>query len=180
MVNEQRKAKITHYSLNKLKNVGLLIDNVHDPHNVAALARTADGMGIQTIYLYYTYNECPNFKRIGKKSSSSATKWINFEKVTDLTSFTENMKQEGYSFIGTTGTGKQLTTYAFPEKCLIVFGAEHNGMSPELEKACDAFISIPMVGMVESYNISVAAGIILYEVFKQKGSNLKLRDEKVY
>ena len=176
-ISDKRKKLIDAYYANKIKDVEVLIDNVWDPHNVAALARSADGLGIEKIHLYYTYNAFPNLKKVGKKSSSSANKWIRFERIEDIKGFLTQRKKEGWSIIGAAAgkEAKRLDRFVFPEKCLLVFGAEHGGISPEIASECDAFVVIPMVGMVESFNISVAAAIIMYEVFRQKGSNLRLR-----
>lgn len=177
---EGRREKVERYYSNKIKDAELLIDNVFDPHNVAALARSADGLGIAKINLYYTYNEFPDFSRIGKKSSSSATKWVKFERINDLKGFASAKKKEGFVFIGAdiAEGAENLSDFRFPDKCIIVFGAESNGMSQEIREICDKFVFIPMAGMMQSYNISVAAGIMMYELFRQKGRKLILRENK--
>lgn len=177
---EQREKLVENYYKNKIKDVEILIDNVWDPHNVAALSRTADGFGIEKINLYYTYNKFPDIKNKGKKSSASATKWIKYERVSDLNAFVLKKKKEGFVFIGAdlNKDALRLDEFVFPEKVVLVFGAESDGISKEVRQICDKIVFIPMVGMVESYNISVAAGMILYEVFRQHGKSLKLRAEK--
>lgn len=179
-ISERRKKLIEDYYSNKVDGVELMIDNVWDPHNVAAVMRTADGLGIERINLYYTYNKFPDMKKVGKKSSSSANKWIKFGRVEDLKKFVKKKKAEGFVFIGAMiGEGaKRLDEFKFPEKCVIVFGAESEGISNEVREICDEMVFIPMVGMVESYNISVAAGIFMYEVFRQRGKGLKLRESR--
>ncbi|MDP3881705.1 MAG: TrmH family RNA methyltransferase [Nanoarchaeota archaeon] len=176
-VNEGRKKKIERYYSNKIKDVELLIDNVWDPHNVAAIARTADGLGIERINLYYTYNKFPNFKDLGKKSSSSANKWIKFDKIGNLEEFASERKKRGWHFIGSCWKegAQDLRECSFPDKCIIVLGSESKGLSLEIEKTCENFIFIPMVGMTESYNVSVAAALIMYKIFENKGQNLALR-----
>lgn len=176
---EKRANKVEEYYKNKIPNVELLIDNVWDPHNVAAVSRTADGLGISKINLYYTYNKFPDFSRVGKKSSSSANKWIKYERVSDLNAFVSEKKKEGYVFVGADLNAEaiRLDNFSFPSKCILVLGAESEGISKEVRQICDKFVFIPMVGMVESYNISVAAGMILYEMFRQHGGSLKLRGE---
>ena len=174
---ERRKKLVEGYYKNKLEGVELLVDNVWDPHNVAALSRTADGFGILKINLYYTYNQFPDLLKVGKKSSSSANKWIKFEKVENLKRWVSAKKKEGFVFIGANFSkgSKNLTGFKFPKKCIIIFGSESEGLSKEIRKICDSSVYIPMVGMVESYNISVAAGIVMYELFKQKGKSLKIK-----
>ncbi|MEI6731666.1 MAG: RNA methyltransferase [archaeon] len=172
-----RQEKVDFYYKNKIKDFGIVIDNFADPHNVAAISRTADGLGVEKVYLYYTYNKVPDLKTVGKKSSSTANKWIKFEQIKDLNSFVNEKKKEGWTIIGAdecTGA-ENLTEFKFPGKCLLVMGAEHGGISPELRKVCDSFVFIPMLGMVESYNVSVAAGMFMYELFRQKGKGLVLR-----
>lgn len=177
-VEGRRKKIVSEYYKNKIKDVELMVDNVWDPHNVAALSRTADGLGIRKINLYYTYNKFPDLEKKGKKSSSSATKWIKFDKVEDLGKFVRVKKKEGFVFIGADLIKKaeRVDRFEFPKKCVIVFGSESKGMSEEVRKVVDRFVFIPMVGMVESYNISVAAGIIMYEIFRQRGKGLKMKD----
>ena len=174
---EPRAKKIEEYYKNKIPGVELLVDNVWDPHNVAALSRTADGLGISKINLYYTHNKFPDFERTGKKSSSSANKWVKFEKVLDLKAFVSEKKAQGFVFIGADYCegAERVDGFSFPPKTILVFGAESEGLSAEIRGICDKFVFIPMVGMVESYNISVAAGMILYELFRQRGQSLKLR-----
>ena len=176
-MNERRKKRIEAYYRNKIPNVEILIDNVWDPHNVAAVARTADGLGISTINLYYTYNEFPQLHKIGKKTSASANQWLCFEKIRDLSEFVAQKKSQGFRFLGADvgESAQQLNKFVFPEKCVIMMGAESEGMSPELKAICDELIYIPMVGMVTSYNISVATALILYEIFRQKGGTLQLK-----
>ena len=180
-ISEKRKKLIEDYYKNKIEGIELLIDNVWDPHNVAAVPRTADGLGIEKINLYYTYNKFPNMKKVGKKSSSSANKWIKFDRVEDIVKFAEVKKKDGWKIIGADSNkgSTRLDEFKFPDKCVIVFGGEKEGLSEEIKKICDEMIFIPMTGMVESYNISVAAAIMMYEVFRQKGKGLKLRKENI-
>ena len=176
-MKERRKIKTLAYFKNKIPDTELLIDNVWDPHNVSAVARTADGLGLSQIDLYYTYNEFPDLQRMGKKTSASANLWMRFERIEDLSDFVTLKKSQDFVFLGADvrNSAKQLPQFQFPKKCVILLGAESQGMSPELQSVCDEFIYIPMVGMVTSYNVSVAAAIILYEVFRQKGQSLLLK-----
>ena len=173
-----RAKKVEEYYKNKISDVELLVDNVWDPHNVAALSRTADGFGISKINLYYTHNKFPDLEHVGKKSSSSANKWVKFEKISDLKEFVSEKKRERFVFIGADLNDKteRLDGFSFPPKTILVFGAEREGLSAEIREICDKFVFIPMVGMIESYNISVAAGIFMYELFRQRGKGLKLRE----
>ena len=83
---DERTTKNKNFDLLQEQNpdIELLIDNVWDPHNVSAVARTADGLGLSQINLYYTYNEFPDLQRLGKKTSASANLWMRFERIEDL------------------------------------------------------------------------------------------------
>lgn len=176
-MNERRQALIRRYYENKMPGFAILMDNVWDPHNVAAVSRTADGLGISTVYLYYTYNQCPNMRQIGSASSSSANRWILFEKVPGIEDFARQKKEEGYVFLGADfrDGAHSLPDYEFPEKAILVMGSESKGISEEVHSILDGYLFIPMVGMVESYNISVAASLIMYELHRQKGRHLSLK-----
>src|SRR3989338_2919953 len=146
MASNTRIERVNNYYKNKIENVELLIDNVHDVHNVAAICRSADGLGIKKINLYYTYNKFADLKKHGKLSSSTANKWIEWGKIEDLAEFVKQKKKEGYVFIGAimNSSSKNIVDFKFGEKAIIVFGNEHKGLSKEIEEICDAFVFIPM------------------------------------
>jgi tRNA (guanosine-2'-O-)-methyltransferase len=198
----RRQELIQHYYQNKISDCELLVDNIWDPHNVAAITRSCDGFGIKTINLYYTYNQVFDFKKTGKASSSSSNRWVLYNpiyaakskltkketlKLEDrlleaklaLKEWAKQKKKEGFVIIGSSlqETSTVLNSFKFPEKFILVIGNEKSGISSEIRDICDKFIYIPMLGMVESYNVSVASAIFLYEIFKQKGQNLQLRTE---
>lgn len=198
----RRKHLIQFYYQNKISDLEILIDNIWDPHNVAAITRSCDGFGVKTINLYYTYNKAFNYQKTGKASSGSSNHWVSYNPIyinnqkisckevetlnqvrkigaKQLNIWAENKKQTGFKILGSSlqKTSQLLHKIKFPAKTILVVGNEKRGLSPEMEDICDGFIYIPMVGMVESYNVSVANAVILYEVFKQKGGNLVLRNE---
>lgn len=170
----RREQLLEAYYKNKLQAFELLMDNVGDPHNVMAVSRSADGLGIARINLYYTENTFPDLASTVKKPSCGTHKWLDFNFVTDFSSFVQEKKNDGFVFIGTRppSSSENLLGFSFPEKSIVILGSEHNGLSPEVEISCDLFVHIPMVGLAESYNISVAAAIIMYEAFRQLGGNL--------
>ena len=173
----QRKKRIEAYYKNKIPNVEVLIDNVWDPHNASAVLRSCDGFGISKVNLYYTYNKFPKLKSMGKKSSASANKWLELNRIKNLDEFVREKKSKGFKFIGADiQKSNNLTKFKFPKKCIIIFGNENEGISEELKNVVDGFIFIPMVGFVRSFNISVSAAVVLYELFRQRGKGLKLTD----
>ena len=177
-MNERRKALIEAYYANKMHGIELLIDNVHDPHNVAAILRSVDGLGLARVSLYYTVETFPNLGRAGAKSSASAKNWVRRDRVIDIAAFAQEKKDAGYRLIGADRAegAVSLPDYGFPERCVIVLGSEHHGLQPEVRAVIDDYVSIPMTGMVESYNVSVAAALIMYEAYRQHGRGLLSRE----
>lgn len=147
--------------------MALVMDNIHDPHNVSAIMRSCDAFGVPLIYLYYT-NEC--FPRMGRKSSGSARKWVSTENHSNPQKLMGKLISQGFQIIGT-GVSTEascLLDWDLTKSTAIVLGNEHRGVSNELRPFLDGQLSIPMSGMVESFNVSVAASIILYESWRQR------------
>jgi tRNA (guanosine-2'-O-)-methyltransferase len=169
------KEFLTEKRLNKFKAVAkarqhtlrLVLENVHDPHNVSAVLRTCDAAGIPAVSLLYYLEKFP---RIGKKSSASAVKWIEKEKYTDIKQCYNTLREKGFKIYATSLTEGAVSLYEvdLSEKCAVVLGNEHRGVSDEAADYADAKLFIPMFGMVQSLNISVAAAVIIYEALRQR------------
>jgi len=169
------KEFLTEKRLNKFKAVAkarqhtlhLVLENVHDPHNVSAVLRTCDAAGIPAVSLLYYLEKFP---RIGKKSSASAVKWIEKEKFTDIKLCYDSLREKGFKIYATSLTEGSINLYDlnFTDKCAVVLGNEHRGVSDEAADLADEKMYIPMFGMVQSLNISVAAAVIIYEALRQR------------
>ncbi|GAB6887350.1 RNA methyltransferase [Desulfothermus okinawensis JCM 13304] len=164
---ERRVKKVISVLSKRQKDLTLIIDNIHDPHNVSAILRSCDAFGVHKIHLYYTSEEFP---QLGRKSSASAIKWVEREKHTDPREMVKSLTREGYRIIrtGFSKKARPLTDYDLTEPVAIILGNEHRGLSPELVELVKDELYIPMQGMVESLNVSVAAAIILYESWRQR------------
>ena len=164
---ERRIKKIISVLSKRQKDLTLIIDNIHDPHNVSAILRSCDAFGVHKIHLYYTTEQFPE---LGKKSSASARKWVEREKHTDAKSMIESLTRQGFRIIrtGFSEKAKSILEYDLTQPVAIILGNEHRGLSPELIELVDDELYIPMQGMVESLNVSVAAAIILYESWRQR------------
>ena len=155
--------------LNKRQgNITVLLENVFDPHNISAVMRTCDAIGMLELYVLNT--RLPAHKKWGPKSSSSAHKWLDVHQFTDAEKCFRALRQK-YARVFTT----HLETAAIPlyelnftEPIALVFGNEHAGVSQEIRKLADGNFIIPQVGMIRSLNISVACAVTLYEAFRQK------------
>ncbi len=148
--------------------ITVVLENVSDPHNISAVMRTCDAIGIQDIYVLNTDFE--KHKKWGSKSSSSAAKWLTIHQFTDVKTCFEQLRKH-YSKIYTTHLSKDavdLYKLDLTESVALVFGNEHSGVSDELIGLCDGNFIIPQVGIIKSLNISVACAVTLYEAYRQK------------
>jgi tRNA (guanosine-2'-O-)-methyltransferase len=155
--------------LNKRQdNITLVLENVFDPHNISAVMRTCDAVGVQEIYVLNS--KIPRHKKWGAKSSSSAAKWLTIHQFTDLEECMVAIRKK-YKTILTThlsSDAKSLHEINFTDNIALVFGNEHAGVSEEMRNLADGNFIIPQVGIIRSLNISVACAVTLYEAFRQK------------
>jgi tRNA (guanosine-2'-O-)-methyltransferase len=145
----------------------VVIENIHDPHNVSAIFRTCDSVGVQKVFLVYNHEVFP---KIGKKSSASAYKWVEKERFKSIKDCAVKLKTEGYKiFVSSIAhDSKNIYDLNLAHKTVLVFGNEHRGVSKEAEEIADEKFIIPMYGMVQSLNVSVAAAVVLYEALRQR------------
>lgn len=159
-------------------DVSVVIENVHDPHNVSAVFRSCDAVGAANGYLLYDQEEFP---RLHKGVAASAQRWLDIERFDDVESCYARIRRGGATIYATSirpGTvAPQDLDLTAP--CAFVFGNESRGVSEPLIKQADQTVMIPMVGMVESLNISVAAAVILYEMFRQRTLAGMYRDPRL-
>ncbi len=166
-LTERRLNKITHVVKERQHSLRVVIENVHDPHNVSAIFRTCDAVGVPKISLLYNTESFPKISRI---SSSSANKWIEKERFSDTAECFASLRKEGFKIYSTMldETAKNIYDVDFTEKIAIVMGNEHRGVSDEAAELSDGLIYIPMHGMIQSLNVSVATAVILYEAQRQR------------
>lgn len=164
---EHRKERIQHVLSKRQRDLTLIIDNIHDPHNVSAILRSCDAFGVFKIYLYYTTE---NFPTLGRKTSASAMKWVETERLSQIKPLISKLKTENFQIAATSFSQQAVPVHLldFTKPTAIILGNEHRGVSPELMPYIDNELHIPMQGMVQSLNVSVAAAIILYEGWKQR------------
>jgi tRNA (guanosine-2'-O-)-methyltransferase len=155
--------------LNKRQNdLTVVLENVFDPHNISAVMRTCDAVGVQEIYVLNT--KIPRHKKWGAKSSSSAAKWLTVHQFTDANACFEALRAK-YSRILTTylsAEASPLYELDLTQPTALVFGNEHSGVSEEIVAMADGNFIIPQVGIIRSLNISVACAVTLYEAYRQK------------
>lgn len=167
MKSERRKNKIIKVLSQRQPDLTLVMENIHDPHNVSAMLRSADAVGIHQVNLVYTTQKFP---RIGSKSSSSANKWIERRKFVSIHECYTQLRTEGFRILATRldDSAQQLYEVDFTVPTAIVFGNEHSGVTDEAASLADATVYIPMMGMIQSLNVSVACAVTIYEALRQR------------
>jgi TrmH family RNA methyltransferase len=145
----------------------ILLDHVQDPGNVGTIIRTADAAGFGAVILSDGCADLYNPKTI--RATMGSFFRVNVFEDTDLISIAEKLKETGTKLFATALTASDnIFEINFPEKVAVVLGNEANGISDDLIQVCDETVKIPMEGQSESLNVSVAAGLIMYEVMKRQ------------
>jgi 23S rRNA (guanosine2251-2'-O)-methyltransferase len=145
----------------------LVLDNVQDPHNFGACLRTADATGVQGVII--TKDNATGITPTVCKVASGAAETVPVYQVTNLARTLRWLKGEGLWIMGAAGETAQ-TVYAadFTVPMALVVGAEGKGLRRLTKEQCDVLVSVPMLGQVESLNLSVATGVLLYEAVRQR------------
>lgn len=145
----------------------LVLDGVTDPHNLGACLRVADGAGVHAVIA--PKDHAAGINATVAKVASGATETVPYFMVTNLARTLNELKERDIWIIGTSGDATQSLFQAdFTGPVALVLGAEGDGMRQLTRKTCDSLIHIPMSGAVESLNVSVASGVCLYEVVRQR------------
>lgn len=164
----ERKEKIISVLDRRQPDLTVVLENVFDPHNVSAVMRTCDAVGVQDIYVLNT--KIPRHKKWGARSSSSAAKWLTVHQYDNAGECFLHLRKR-YSRILTThlaGDAINLYDIEFTTSLALVFGNEHSGVSDEIRALADGNFIIPQMGIIRSLNISVACAVSLYEAYRQK------------
>lgn len=167
MPTERRTEKIEQVLSRKQPDLTVVLEDIHDPHNVSAILRSCDAIGIKEVHLLYTLNSFPD---IGTKSSASAKKWIERKKHQSVDACYEFLHERGFLIFATRITQDSLSLYDLDltKKVALVFGNEHRGVSDQAAEKADGAFQIPMIGMIQSLNVSVACAVSLFEAFRQR------------
>jgi len=164
----ERRQKIEAVLAKRQNDLTVVLENVFDPHNISAVMRSCDAVGVQEIYVLNT--RIPLHKRWGAKSSSSAHKWLTIHQFTDKEECMQALRKKYGRILTTHLSADAVSLYEvnFTESTALIFGNEHAGVSDEIRAMADGNFIIPQMGMIRSLNISVACAVSLYEAFRQK------------
>ncbi len=148
----------------------LVLDQVQDPHNLGACLRSADAAGVQGIII--TKDNSAGITPTVCKVASGAAETVPVYQVTNLARTLRWLKEQNIWIVGSTGdTDQSIFNTDLNMPLALVMGTESTGMRRLTREQCDFLVKIPMVGQVESLNVSVAAGVMIYEAFKQRNIN---------
>jgi len=164
----ERHDKLIQVLSKRQPDLTVVLENVFDPHNISAVMRTCDAVGVQEVFILN--NRIPRHKKWGARSSSSAAKWLTTYQFDDASACFEALRNK-YSKILTTHLSSDavsLHEIDMTGPIALVFGNEHSGVSDEIRGMADGNFIIPQVGIIRSLNISVACAVTLYEAFRQK------------
>lgn len=164
----ERRDKLLKVLSKRQPDLTVVLENVFDPHNISAVMRTCDAVGIQEVFILNT--KIPRHKKWGAKSSSSAAKWLTVHQFENAGECFSSLRKR-YSKILTTHLSSDaigLHEIDMTEPIALVFGNEHSGVSDEIRALADGNFIIPQVGIIQSLNISVACAVTLYEAYRQK------------
>ena len=164
----ERFERLTSVLNKRQPDLTVVLENVFDPHNISAVMRTCDAVGIQDIYVLN--NKIPPHKKWGEKSSSSAAKWLTIHQFTDADECFAELRKNYKRIYAThlSSDAVSLHELNLTESVALLFGNEHSGVSEEIVAMTDGNFIIPQVGIIKSLNISVACAVTLYEAFRQK------------
>lgn len=183
----RRQRRIAETVQQRQRGLMVIMEDVHNPHNLAAIARSCDAFGVQDVSFTVQDHNLFDPKEIGRVSSSSASKWLDYRIFMDGTAdaFT-TLQAEGWHIMATVAGDDIPSLYdldlAQHDKLAVLVGNEHTGLSPKAVEMADSHMTIPMRGMIQSFNVSVATAITLAEVTRQREAsprNFAFSDDEI-
>jgi len=165
----KRQERIRQVLRQRQPDLTVVLEDVHDPHNVAAVLRSCDAVGIGHVHLVYDI-ETPPSKRFARTTSASAAKWVETTMYPTIEACFDALRGQDLRILATSLTDESVDLYScdLTQPTAIVMGNEHRGLSRRAIERADATVKIPMMGMVESLNISVATAVVLFEALRQR------------
>lgn len=164
-----RETKFRNVVKSRQPNITVILEDVHDSHNIGAVLRSCDSIGISEIFVLYT-NTLKENLRVGKRTSAGAKKWVDIHFYTEIEACFEHVRSKYNTIIATHlgKSAKSIYEIDLTGSVALLFGNEDVGVSEAALKYADANMVIPQVGMTSSLNISVACAVTLYEAYRQR------------
>ena len=165
-ISEDRLARIADVLSSRTRNITVILEDIHKTHNANAILRSCDGFGVQDVHIIENKNRFES----NSTSSLGSHKWLTLNKYStyesNVSQCFRTLKSEGYIILATSPHhgNTHISEVPLDKKTALVFGTELDGVSDEVLQLADGFVSIPMFGFVESYNLSVSAAICLHSL----------------
>jgi len=174
-----RKEKIESLLDKRQNDLTVVLENVFDPHNISAVMRSCDAVGMMEMYIIKS--KLPTRKRWNDRSSASANKWMVIHHFEDAKSCFEALRKKYKNIYCThlNEDAKGLYEIDFTEPTALVFGNEHEGVTDEALSYCNGNFIIPQAGIIQSLNISVACAVSIYEAYRQKEKAGHYKERKI-
>lgn len=172
-MKEKRLEKFHAVVNRRQPDLTVVLENVTDDHNIGAIIRTADSVGIGEIYILNTDAHLQSkYVKIGKRTSMGTGKWVEANYFTDAEACFEKLRSKYRKVLGAVlaEDASDFHQLDLTEPVALFFGNEHRGVSTTSEPFLDGKFMIPQVGMAESLNVSVACAVTLYEAFRQRNA----------
>ncbi len=148
----------------------VILDGVEDPRNLGAILRTVECAGADGVFI--PERRAAGLTETVAKSAAGATEYVKVAKVTNLNRLIDELKEHNIWVVGTSGAAEtNYTEWDFNVPCALILGGEGKGLHRLTAEKCDALVKIPMRGQIESLNVSVASGVILFEANRQRVSS---------
>lgn len=167
----RRQERVRSVLRRRQPDLTVVLENIHDPHNVSAILRSCDAVGVLRAHAIYTIEE-PPAGAFSRQTSASAAKWVEVQRHESVASGFEQLHADGFTILATAlGAGaRSLYDWDLTQPIALVLGNEMRGASDDAIALADGLIEIPMAGMVQSLNVSVAGAVCLYEAFRQRAA----------
>lgn len=164
----ERSHKLQSVVAKRQDNLTVVLENVEDPRNIAAIMRSCDAVGIQDIYLVHPKEKRP--RNWGFLSARSAEKWVTLHHFDETADCIAQLKQQQFTILTTHLSSDAISLYEvdFTKRIALVFGNERHGVSNTIRELAHGNFMVPQVGMIQSLNISVACAVSIYEAYRQK------------
>lgn len=162
----RRRERVTSVLSRRQPDLTVVAENVHKPHNLSAVLRSCDAVGIGTVHAVQPTGGVPTYTA----TSASAERWVELLVHGSVSSAVAHLRRAGATIYAAhlSDAAVDFRSVDYVEPCAIIFGNEREGVSEEAAALADQHVIIPMLGMVQSLNVSVAAAVILFEAQRQR------------
>lgn len=180
LILDERRERIRAAVANRTYTIVPVMEGLYDRGNVSAVLRSAEALGYQAIHVIESSQRFKEAKRV----TQGAEKWLDITCWEETGPCLDDLQEKGYRILAALpGDASSIEQYDFTEPSAIVFGNEKDGVSQETRERADAHIAVPMLGFSRSYNISVAAALCLYHIYRDRmervGRHGDLSEEEV-